>query len=45
MGVVTGCVLANVNWIDADACQAHVELLGPRLDARPATSSHQPTGH
>jgi uncharacterized protein (DUF1330 family) len=30
---MTGYVLANVNWMSADARQAYVDLLGPSLDA------------
>jgi uncharacterized protein (DUF1330 family) len=30
---MSGYVLANVSWMDQDARQAYVDLLGPSLDA------------
>jgi uncharacterized protein (DUF1330 family) len=30
---MSGYVLANVSWLDQDARQAYVDLLGPSLDA------------
>lgn len=34
---MSGYVLANVSWMDQDARQAYVDLLGPSLDAHGGT--------